>query len=182
MNGAVRPLGLLLGLVFCCACSRQPRPTHEDEVLLLRLCEARNLHRRADLHLLNGNQAAAIEEVQKVLTIQFPPGNVVGEETLLDAHARLSMLFLRQGGEQAEARALSQIEIGRKLVTRDTFFAANLETVAAEIHEAKAARLVDPAAKQDARKQALAALERAIGMDRKLVRTFWSSSDQPEVP
>ena len=112
--------------------------------------------------------------------IRFPPSSIEGEETLLDAHGRLARLLLSQGGEDSERQALVQIEAGRKLATRDSFFRAHLESVAAEIYEARAQRQSDPVAAKESRKEALRALERAIAIDRHLQRVLLSLPDLPE--
>ena len=58
-----------------------------DEAMLLMLSEARALHRRADIHLLDGEVPAAIADIREVLAIRFPMGNADGEDTLLDPYA-----------------------------------------------------------------------------------------------
>ena len=168
---------LLAMLLLLSTCSRDDLVGHSDEAMLLMLSEARALHRRADIHLLDGEVPAAIADIREVLAIRFPTGNTDGEDTLLDAHARLARLHLSQGGEEAERQALAQVEAGRKLATRDSFFRANLESVAAEIYETRAKRQSDPGAQKEARKEAVRALERAIAIDRHLLRTLLS---QPE--
>lgn len=172
--------GLLAMLLVFGTCNRDDLATRGDEAMLLMLSEARALHRRADIHLLDGDVHAAIADIREVLAIRFPAGHADGEDSLLDAHARLARLHLSQGGEDAERQALAQVEAGRKLATRDSFFRANLESVAAEIYEARAKRQSDPAAAKEARKEAVRALERAIAIDRHLLRTLLSLPEFPE--
>lgn len=171
---------LLVVLCLLSACNRDDGNGRSDELLLLQLSEARALHHRADLHLLDGDSKAALDAIKEVLRIRFPTGSPDGEDTLLDAHGRLAHLLLIPGGEEAERQALAQIEAGRKLATRDSFFRAHLESVAAEIYEARAKRQSDPAAAKEARKEAIRALERAIAIDRHLQRALLSLPDLPE--
>lgn len=171
---------LLIALCMVGSCNREDGNGRSDELVLLQLSEARALHRRADLHLLDGDAPAAIGDVKEVLRIRFPAGSSEGEDTLLDAHGRLAKLLLAPGGEEAEHQAFAQIEAGRKLATRDSFFRAHLESVAAEIYEARAKRVTDPAAAKEARKEAIRALERAIAIDRHLQRALLALPDLPE--
>lgn len=167
-------------------CSRD-ESSRSDDLMLVQLAEARAWQRRADLHLADGDIAAAIADVQEVLSIRFPTGSAEGEDVLLDAHARLARLYLSQsngasgasGSEEAEQRALAQVEAGRKLTSRESFFRAHLESVAAEVFEARAGRLTDPAAQKQARKEAIAALERAIAIDRALQRSLLNLREVP---
>lgn len=174
------PLWLGLLTLLLATCNRDDLTARADEAMLLMLSEARALQRRADLHLLDGDVTAAISDVREVLAIRFPATSPEGEDALLDAHGRLARLLLAQGGDEAEHKALAQIEAGRKLATRDSFFRAHLESVAAEIYEARAKRQSDPSAAKEARKEAMRALERAIAIDRHLQRILLSLPDLPE--
>lgn len=189
--GIRSPLVAVLAAVLVAAtlaaggCSRD-ESSRSDDLMLVQLAEARAWQRRADLHLADGDIAAAIADVQEVLAIRFPTGSAEGEDVLLDAHARLARLYLSQssggsggGSEEAEQRALAQVEAGRKLTSRDSFFRAHLESVAADVFEARARRLTDPAAQKQARKEAIAALERAIAIDRALQRSLLNLRELP---
>src|SRR5207237_266715 len=83
-----------------------------------------------------------LTDVEQVLRIAFPSGAAEGEEARLDAWARLAKLHLGPS-EPDEARALADLDQGRKEATRDSFYRAHLETVAGEILEARAKRLTD---------------------------------------
>ncbi|MCS6914822.1 MAG: hypothetical protein RMK29_02055 [Myxococcales bacterium] len=162
--------GAALGLlVLLCVCNREGIRT-ADEALLVSLSQARAWQRRADLHLQGGDVAAAIEDVKEVLKVPFPPGATEAEDVRLDARARLAQLYLKSapGSEKAEAEALEQVQAGLREATRDSFFRAHLESVLAEVYEARAQRVADPAAQAEARRLALQALERAIQIDRRL--------------
>lgn len=143
----------------------------EGEALLVSLNEARAWQRRADLHLQGGDLDAAIADVREVLKVPFPAGATEGDDARLDARARLGQLLLKRGGGGAEAEelALGELQAGQREAARDSFFRANLESVIAEVYQARAVRLsADPAAQRLARQQALAALERAIQIDKRL--------------
>src|SRR5207302_193656 len=79
-------------------------PPSIDEHLMLTLEEARAWQHRADVHLEDGAVAEAIHDVEQVLAIAFPPGAAEGEETRLDAHARLAKLYLVAGDEARDGR------------------------------------------------------------------------------
>jgi tetratricopeptide (TPR) repeat protein len=182
----------LFGLLFCLggvlgflACHRPVAPPaagaaagSSAEVVLLALSEAHAWQRRADLHLIDGDVAAAIIDLKELLTISFPPDAIEAEDVRLDACARLAKLHLSLGGEEGEARALAQIAAGRKLATHDSFFRAHLEMAAADIYEARASRLTDPEAQKAERRQALQALEQAIEIDRRLQRALLNLSPE----
>lgn len=172
--------GLVVGGLLPAGCHR-PTPSQagssqvmSSEATLVMLSEARAWHRRADLHLSDGDVAAAIAATKEVLAIPFPPDAAEAEEVRLDACARLARLYLGAGGEEAEERALAQIEAGRKLSSHDSFFRAHLETVAADIYEGRANRLTDPEAKKAEKRKAIEALDRAIQIDRRVQRALLS--------
>jgi hypothetical protein len=153
------------------------------EATLVMLSEAKAWQRRADLHLSEGDVDAAIKAIKEVLLIQFPADAVEAEDVRLDACARLAKLYLGQSGppgqnaqtaqaEAAEARALEQIEVGRKLASHDSFFRAHLEMIAADIYEARGNRLPEAEARKAEKRKAIEALDRAIQIDRRVQRTL----------
>lgn len=172
--GARAPGGTFLlaaGLFASLAClpsCRHDERRPVDERLLLALEEARALQHRADTHLEGGDVPAAISDVSEVLAIAFPPDAPEGEESRLDAWARLARLHLAGGGEAAETAALSDVERGRHDAHADSFYRAHLETVGGEIFEARAKRIAaaDPAGGRAARRDALAAYSRSIEINR----------------
>jgi tetratricopeptide (TPR) repeat protein len=153
---------LVLLAALLAGCQRRPPPI--DERLLACLEEARAWQHRADIHLADGALTDAITDVEQVLRISFPAGAPEGEEARLDAHARLAKLQLNAGDEK---RALAEVEAGRREATFDSFYRAHLETVAGEIFEARAKTLDGDAAKA-ARKEALAAYERSIDINKRV--------------
>jgi hypothetical protein len=158
---SLAPLALLV-LAGAAAC-RDHRPP-VDERLMLCLEEARAWQHRADTHLADGAIAEAIADIEELLKIHFPAGAPEGEEARLDAHARLARLYIADD----EARALDELERGRKEATFDSFYRAHLETVAGEIFEARAKRLPDAEAARAARREALAAYARSIEINKRV--------------
>lgn len=184
-------LWAVLGCALCvcgvASCSREEaRSAQSDELLLVALGEARAWQRRADLHLLDGDVTAAAADVQEVLRVRFPAGAPEAEDVRLDAYARLARLLLSQAGSEppeaaqaTEDRALAQLAEARKTATRDSFFRAHLDAVAADVYEARARRLQDPEAQRQARRLALEALERSIQIDRQVQRALLSLPNAP---
>jgi hypothetical protein len=142
-----------------------------DESLLLGLEEARAWQHRADVHLADGDVAGALADVEHVLAVGFPAGAPEGEETRLDAFARLGQLHLARG---EEVEALAAVERGRREATRDSFYRAHLETVAGEISEARGKRLADsdPVAAKAARREALDDYARSIEINKRVQATL----------
>jgi hypothetical protein len=140
------------------------------EAVLVALSEARAWQRRADLLLLDGDLAGAVRSVEEVLHVPFPANAPEAEDVRLDAHLRLARLYLRTGGEEGEKKALAEVEKGRKIATRDSFFRAHLENVAADVFRARGERVTDPTEKKEAQRHELEAHERHIAIDRRLLR------------
>jgi len=149
------------------------------EAVLVALSEARAWQRRADLLLLDGDLPGAIHSVQEVLQIPFPANAPEAEDVRLDAHLRLARLHLRTGGEEGEKKALAEVEKGRKIATRDSFFRAHLENVAADVFRARGERVTDPTEKKEAQRQELEAHERHIAIDKRLLRTLLNLPPEP---
>lgn len=174
----VSRLGALLLLALTAlstGCRSEEAQRVQDEALLIGLGEARAWQRRADLHLQEGDINAAIADVREVLSIALPREAPETEDARLDARARLAQLLIRgeAGGAEAETQAIAEIEAGRREATRDSFYRAHLESVLAEVYEARAKRLTEGAAQKEARQLALKALERAIEIDRRLMKALY---------
>lgn len=146
--------------------------SENTEAVLVALSEARAWQRRAELLLLDGDVPGAIRSVEAVLQIPFPANAPEAEEVRVDAHLRLARLYLRTGGEEGEKKALAEVEKGRKIATRDSFFRAHLENVAADVYRARGERVTDPTEKKEAQRQELEAHERHIAIDKRLLRTL----------
>ncbi len=175
-----RTLGTALGLLLAGAAlagCRGEDPGKTDEAMLLMLSEARALQRYADLKLVDGDVEGAMASVREVLAIHFPPSAPETEDVLLDAHARLARLLLARGGQEAEERALAELEAARRLATRDSFFRSHIENIAADVYAARAKRLTEPEAQKEARRQEAQALERVIEIDRRLQRALFNTRE-----
>jgi hypothetical protein len=165
----VKRLVFLLALVSSCS-TEAPQRTAEhplSDALLVTLAEAKNYHHRADVHLADGDTAAAIDDVKSILAISFPQGAPEGEEALLDARARLAKLELG-AGHFDDARKV--VDDGIASTSRESFFLANLYTVSGELHEA-AAHQSDSGDPQVARRERQAALgdyDHSLQIDKRL--------------
>jgi tetratricopeptide (TPR) repeat protein len=145
--------------------TRLPTPDEvSSEALMVALAQARNHHHKADVYLGEGNLPAAVESVQRVLSLEFPRNAAEAEAVKLDARARVAKLLVAQ--DQLD-EALRVARDGTAEATGESFFLANLYTVIGEIHEARAARLgaSDAAVATAERKQAISAYDRAIAIN-----------------
>ena len=137
--------------------------------LMAALGEAKSRHHLADLHLADGDLDAAAGELRAILAIPFPAGALEGEETFLDARARLARLEIGRGRLDEAGRVVAE---GLAAAGRDSFFLANLHTVAGELHEARARSLADADAARAERKKAIAAYQRAIEIDERVQKAL----------
>jgi hypothetical protein len=158
---------LWIAIALVAGCSGRRATPIVDERLLAALEEARAWQHRADVHLADGDAAAALADVEAVLQIRFPAGAPEGEEARLDAWARLGSLHLAAGDE---TRALADVDSGEREATRDSFYRAHLLTVRGEVYETRARRLdaSDGTAAKEARREALAAYARSIEIDKRV--------------
>lgn len=187
VRGAARVVWLLLGLLCLplAGCQRGAggllgaSSSENTEAVLVALSEARAWQRRADLLLLDGDVAGAIHSIEEVLQIPFPANAPEAEDVRLDAHLRLARLHLRTGGEEGEKKALGEVDKGRKIATRDSFFRAHLENVAADVFRARGERVTDPTEKKEAQRQELEAHERHIAIDKRLLRGLLNLPAEP---
>ncbi|WP_428264760.1 tetratricopeptide repeat protein [Haliangium sp.] len=143
-----------------------------DEELMLALSLAKNHHHKADLLAQDGRFDEAAESLSAILDIPFPTGAPEGEDVRLDARARLAKLLIAQGQHD---RARAVIEAGLSGTPRRSFFLANLYTVKGELHEAMADSLDqsgDPAAARTARRDAIAAFDESIRINRDLQKAL----------
>jgi tetratricopeptide repeat protein len=173
LRAALSVLAAALWLAGCPKGSDSTTPPAErepetlSEPLLIALAQAKNYHHQAEIRLADGDTEGAIAAVSRILTIPFPAGAPEGEETRLDARARLAKLYLGAGRLDEARRAVDE---GLAAPGRDSFFLANLHTVSGEVHEAEARQLEprDPAAARAARQAALAAYDRSIQINERL--------------
>ena len=132
-----------------------------NQELMIALAQAKNFHHKAKVYMSDGNLAAATLSVRQILSLRFPAGAPEAEDVRLDARALLAKLLVSQG--QID-EATSVVTEGLAQASRESFFVANLHTVAGEIHEARAAQLdaaKDPRA-ADEKRAAIAAYDRSI--------------------
>ena len=135
-----------------------------DQKLMVALSQAKNFHHKAKVYMTDGDLPDAIEAVRSILAIQFPAGAPEAEDVRLDADALLAKLLLAQGKSD---EAMKVVEQGIASRTRDSFFLANLYTVAGEVHEARAADLEGDAAKAE-KKAAIEAYDHSLQIDETL--------------
>ncbi len=132
-----------------------------DEPLMLAMSRAKNFHHIANVYLQDGNVDAAVAEVRKILTIEFPAGAPEAQDVLLDARARLGKLLLGQAKQEESLRVVDE---GIASATRESYFLANLYTVRGEILETAAPNQATDEAKQQMRHDAIEAFEKSNEM------------------
>jgi tetratricopeptide (TPR) repeat protein len=179
----VRALALLVAWVLLAGCDARRAtvpPAERDgeplsEPLLAALGQAKSLHHIADLRLADGDHDGAVAALSSILTIRFPAGAPEAEETLLDARARLAKVYLGLGRLDDAGRVVDE---GLAAPSRESFFLANLHTVAGEVHEARARALeaVDAAAARAERRAAVEAYERSIAINRRVQEKLWKEA------
>ena len=140
-----------------------------DEPLMLAISRAKNFHHIANVYLQDGNVDAAVAEVRKILTIEFPSGAPEAQDVLLDARARLGKLLLGQAKQQA---ALRVIDEGIASATRESYFLANLYTVRGEILETAAPNQPTDQAQKLMRRDAILAFEKSNEMQLEIQRAL----------
>ncbi len=146
--------------------------------LMIALAQAKNFHHKADIYAQEGDLLAATAAVREILAIPFPPGAAEGQDVEFDARARLAKLLMAQ---EALDEALGIVEEGIAARTRDSFFLANLHTVAGEVHEAMARALDDEgnsAGAEQERRAAIAAYDASIAINRALQQALMRGGQQ----
>jgi tetratricopeptide (TPR) repeat protein len=145
----------------------QPGPELSDE-LMLGLALVQNYHHKADVYLKEARFEEAVNELRKILSVQFPAGSPEGIDLVQDARARLARLLVAQGKLD---EATKVVDGGIASADRQSFFLANLHTVRGEVLEARAAVVEDKDARAAAaaRRQAIEAYDRAIAIEKALI-------------
>jgi tetratricopeptide (TPR) repeat protein len=171
---------IVLALLVLAACDGRRAPPGRDaellsETLLVDLAQAKGYHHLADVYLAEGETDAAIGALSSILTIRFPAGAPEGEDTILDARARLAKLLLSLG-RFADARRV--VDEGLAAPSRESFFLANLYMVAGEIHEAQGKSLdtTDPTAARAERHAAIAAYDRSLQINQRVQERLWKET------
>lgn len=126
--------------------------------LMLALSQAKNYHHKAKIEMSDGRTDDAIASVRAILSLQFPANAPEAADVRDDARALLGKLLVGKGELDEAARVVQE---GIAASGRDSFFVANLYTVAGEIHEARA-KQIDAAAAVDAKQRAIAERHAAI--------------------
>ena len=172
-----RALLLILALGLA-ACSRRSEPMERcapvdagspiDSLLLAFLSRARAAHHLADAHETEGDLAAAISPLDKLVTGPVPHADTAGlapevREVLADTRARLADLRSRLGLFE---QALSDVRAGLDAAREPNYFRGHLLETQGLVEErhAKALEKSDPKAAAEIRKQAIALLEQAMAV------------------
>jgi len=168
----------LLALILAGGCDARrsgvttPPAERDDDgalsaALLAALGQAKSYHHLADVHLADGDSDAAAAALRQIFAIRFPAGAPEGEETLLDARARLAKLELGRGNADEARRVVDE---GLAATSRPSFFRANLYNVSGELHEARAHALdgTDAVAARAERRAAIADYHQAIEIDERV--------------
>ena len=113
-----------------------------DQDLMLALSQAKNFHHKAKIAMTDGHTDEAIASVRAILSLHFPANAPEAADVRDDARALLAKLLIGKGELDEAARVVQE---GIAASSRESFFVANLYTVAGEIHEARA-KLLDAAA------------------------------------
>jgi len=173
---------IILAVLLITACnSSEPQPTTKlaepadaiDQNLMVALSKAKNFHHKAKVYMSDGNTTAAIASVREILSLQFPANAPEADDVRNDARALLAKLLLGQG--QLD-EAMTVVTEGIAQSQRKSFFVANLYTVKGEIHEARAALLVDDKAKATAEKHAaIEAYDASNAIDTELQKQLMES-------
>lgn len=163
---------LLLAVMLVTVACAPDKEGADDERLMLALSQAKNYHHTADVHLADGNTEGAIQAVKSILGIQFPPGAAEGQDALLDARARLGKLYLG-AGQLDEAQKV--VDEGLAGLQRESFFAANLWTVAGEVHQARSKVLdaTDVTAAKAERRKAIEAYSKSIEIAERIQKQLY---------
>src|SRR3569623_1157262 len=173
---------IILAVLLITACnSSEPQPTTKlaepadaiDQNLMVALSKAKNFHHKAKVYMSDGNTTAAIASVREILSLQFPATAPEADDVRNDARALLAKLLLGQG--QLD-EAMTVVTEGIAQSQRKSFFVANLYTVKGELHEARAALLVDDKAKATAEKHAaIEAYDASHALDTELQKQLMES-------
>jgi tetratricopeptide (TPR) repeat protein len=163
------PLALLVALAAG-ACEQQPTPRRADQATMALLGTARALHHEADVYEAAGDFARASQAMERVLALRLPPTFADAEDVRADAWGRLAELDLRRADPD---RALARVDEALRATPRESVLQARLYMVRGQALRALAERAAaahdEPAAARR-REEALAALERSIAINERILR------------
>lgn len=160
---------LSVALVFG-ACSRRPEARHVDDSTMALLGTVRALHHEADVYESVGDFVRASQAMERVLALRLPPSFAEAEDVRADAWGRLAELDLRRDDPE---RALARIDEALAATQRESVLQARLYMVRGQSLRVLADRALaahdEPLAARR-REEALAALERSIAINERILR------------
>lgn len=168
MTRALTVLALLLGLGACA--DRRGPSRRDDEVAMALLGTARALHHEADVHESAGDFVRASQAMERVLALSLPPTFADAADLRADAWGRLAELDLRRGDPE---RALARTREALAATPGESVLQARLHMVQGQSLRAladRAAAARDEALAGRHREAALAALERSIAINERVLR------------
>ncbi|MFO0602432.1 MAG: hypothetical protein U0324_04620 [Polyangiales bacterium] len=169
MSARLAALALML-LVALGACDRRPDARRVDEATMALLGTARALHHEADVYESTGDFARASQAMERVLALRLPPTFAEAEDVRADAWGRLAELDLRRDDP---ARALARADEALAATRHESVLQARLHMVRGQSLRAladRAAAAHDDALAARRREEALAALERSIAVNERILR------------
>ena len=176
MSARLLPLlALLLALAFG-ACAEQRDTPRVDEATMAVLGTARALHHEADVYEGAGDFVRASQAMERVLALRLPPTFAGAEDVRADAWGRLAELDLRRADPD---RALVRVDEALAATRRESVLQARLYMVRGQSLRALADRAAgahDEAAAARRRDEALAALERSIAINERILRRLTPGS------
>lgn len=178
---------LLVLLSFVGACQPQQGDSNSSttltepqnglsEELMLSLGQAQNFHHKADVYLSDGKLELAAGELERILAVPFPKDAPEAQDVLLDARARLGKLRIRQ---TRMGEAMTLVDEGISMASRDSFFLANLHTVRGEVFEALATQSEPDSDESRTNKiEAIKAFDRSIQINEVLLENLKAKGRQ----
>jgi hypothetical protein len=129
---------------------------------------ARALHHEADLAEARGDTGAAIDALQRLVSMPSPRATEA-DEVLADAHARLAELRLKVNDLE---RAAMDVRAGLDRARELTYFRGHLMEVGGLVEEARAGALADAGSKGEAagaRAKAMTMFEDAVRIQQRVI-------------
>jgi hypothetical protein len=139
-----------------------------DTVLMAFLSIARALHHEADLAEERGDRGAAIDALQRLVSMPSPRATEA-DEVLADAHARLAELHLKANDLE---RAGMEVRAGLDRARDPTYFRGHLLEVGGLVEEVRAGALADGGHRDEAaraRTRAIQMFEDSVRIQQKVI-------------
>jgi hypothetical protein len=165
------------GILSGAGCSQQERtvrarPTADaapiDPPVMAFLSIARALHHEADIGEAVADAGGEIAPLERLVSMPAPR-SAEANEVLADTRARLAEIRLRQGDLD---RAAHDVQAGLERAGEPTYFRGHLLEVSGLVEEARAKRLADAGAQDEAaraRAKALGLLEDAVRLQQQVI-------------